>query len=160
MRELAKAVGYSSANLYHVFHDVHDIMLSVEGDLLDRLTARLRSSTSGVVASHQVLPLTRAYVQFAGESFRLWELLHSHRLPGRMRTDKFAPILECFEDALFAISSRADTGDVKRGAQVVWAGVHSIASLGAMTKVGPSLGLEITEMAEDFVTNYLSGFDI
>jgi hypothetical protein len=29
-----------------------------------------------------------------------------------------------------------------------------------MTKVGPSLGLEITEMAEDFVTNYLSGFDI
>jgi AcrR family transcriptional regulator len=71
-REVARSVGYSPGTIYNIFENLDDLILQVEGRMLDELDARLAALSTDKSADQRVLELAHAYLAFTTERPRPW----------------------------------------------------------------------------------------
>lgn len=164
-REIARRIDYSPGTLYNVFQNLDDLILTIEGRLLDRLSARLNE----VAERHsnpreRLLKLAAAYLEYTHQNPKLWNLLFEHRLPAgheipQWYQQKLEGLMARVEEALAAIMPESTPAQVKRSARVLWAGVHGITSLSTAEKLSAVSTEGAAALVDDLVKTYLAGLD-
>jgi AcrR family transcriptional regulator len=163
-REIARRVGYSPGTIYNMFASLDDVVLHVEGRVLDALDKRLADIQpgDGEPGDGRVVQIAHAYLAFTQASPRLWNLLFEHHLPaGADLPDWYRQKLEGLmahvERALSPHFPPGREADCQRAARALWAGVHGITSLSTAEK----FSVVTTDMAgrliDDLVGTYLAG---
>ncbi len=161
-REIAREIHYSPGTLYNVFDNLDELILVVEGRLLDQLVERLRAQEPGTTAREHLAQLGQAYLRFAQDNPKQWNLLFEHHLPdGRVPPEwyreKFDSLVAEIEGAVACCLNGADKDAVKRHARVIWAGIHGLAAMstaGKLTPVNPQCS---GEMVSDLINTHLDG---
>ncbi len=166
-REIAKRIEYSPGTLYNIFQNLDDVVVSVEGRILDNLARSLREADSTAADQsprEHLMALTRAYVAFTHANSRLWNVLFEHRLPDgqdlpEWYMEKLATLLALIEQALTPYFRAADVQARARAARVLWSAVHGITSLSTSGKLMIVTSEAAARMAEDLVSVYLKGLE-
>ncbi len=161
-REIARRIGYSPGTLYNVFENLDDLILTIEGRLLDRLTEALSDVPDGQNAKQGVHRLAQAYLDFTHRNPNLWNLLFEHHLPSGRDVPawyqaKLEGLLLRVERALAPAMPGADAHAVGRAARVLWAGVHGITSLSTTDKLSVVSAESARLVVDDLVATYLAG---
>jgi AcrR family transcriptional regulator len=161
-REIARRINYSPGTLYNAFENLDDLVLTIEGRLLDGLLAALSAVPNGGDPRARVHEIANRYLAFAMKNPKLWNLIFEHHVPVSQSVPasyglKFEALMGMFEDALRPLSSGRDADDVKRSARVLWAGVHGISSLSAADKLSIIATEDARVLIDDLVRTYLNG---
>lgn len=161
-REIARRIGYSPGTLYNVFDNLDDLVLTIEGRMLDRLAAQLREIGADGDPQDRLRRLAQAYLRFTHENPRLWNLLFEHHMPASAEVPasyqaKLEGLMARVEDALAPVMGNEDPAALKRAARVLWAGVHGITSLSTTDKLSSISTEAAGPLVDDLVTTYLAG---
>jgi len=161
-REIARRIGYSPGTLYNVFHNLDDLVLTIEARLLDQLAERLAQIRSNGDATQHLLQIARAYLAFTHENPRLWNLIFEHHIPTGQAVPpwyqiKLESLMSEIEAALVPVIGGADPVALKRAARVLWSGVHGITSLSTADKLSNISADNAVPLVEDLVSTYLAG---
>jgi AcrR family transcriptional regulator len=163
-REIARRIDYSPGTLYNIFENLDDLVLTIEGRLLDRLSAALAEVPRGGNARERVHRLAGRYLSFTQENRKLWNLLFEHHLPpGRQvppwYRDKLEALMSEIEKALAPLMPDAGPQAVRRSARALWAGVHGITSLLTSDKLSAMGSDSAAAVLDDLVRHYLAGLE-
>lgn len=164
-REIARRIDYSPGTLYNVFENLDDLVLTIEGRLLDRLSEALATVTNGSAdPKERVHKLATAYIRFTHENPKLWNLLFEHHLPEghdvpAWYQQKLEALMSRVEEAIAPLMQDADPHALKRAARVLWAGVHGITSLSTADKLSIISTDAAASLADDLVATYLRGLE-
>lgn len=161
-REIARRIGYSPGTIYNVFENLDDLVLTIEGRLLDRLSQVLDDLPSTIGGKPAVHQLARAYFDFTQQNPRLWNLLFEHHLPqGReipsWYQSKLEALLARVELTLRSVMVDADPQALRRAARNLWSAVHGITSLSTTDKLSIVSAESAGLLVDDLVATYLRG---
>ena len=162
IRGIAAEIGYSVGTLYNVFEDQSDLIVCLNGSILEDLGAYLRAVPMEDPPIAYLRNLATAYLTFTRENAKLWSLLFEHRLPeGRDLPPwfqaKLSTLLRIVEDALLTLLPEAHQGQADEMARILWASLHGIATLSATGKLGIVTAKTAQEMANSLLNDYLAG---
>ena len=106
--------------------------------------------------------LATAFVEFAYENPRLWELIQQHHPADRAGgpdwfIDSLYAPLGRIEDVLGKLQSDCDAEDTARTARLMWASVHGILNVATTAKYGPLPLATTVSMAETMIVHILAG---
>ncbi len=139
-REIARRISYSPGTLYNVFEDLDDLVPTIEGRLLDKLTQALSdvpASASQPIRSPPRGSLRRIHarkseaLEFAVRA----PSARGKRSPRLVSAEARRPCTSKVEDALQPLAGDVDPEVVRRSAKTLWAGVHGITSLSTADKL-------------------------
>lgn len=161
-REIARRINYSPGTLYNVFENLDDLVLTIEGRLLDRLLEALSEAVAGADPRQRVHLLAAGYLKFTHENPRLWNLLFEHHLPAGREVpqwyqQKLESLLAEVERALAPLMSGMDQQSIRRSARVLWSGVHGITSLSTAEKLAMIPKDSARDLLDDLIGRYLAG---
>lgn len=134
-REVSRRLGYVAGSLYNVFPDLDALLVAVQEQMLQRLSACLDDAGRTASASERLTHLARTYLRFAAENPRLWNLLSEHALrPDRTPPPSFE---QCLAQLIAAFeSAAADSGYAgTHSGRAVWASTHGLATLMTSPKI-------------------------
>jgi AcrR family transcriptional regulator len=142
-REIARSVGYSPGTIYNIFDSLDELLLLLQAQILGDVVERLRSVPCTGDHHAYMNALGGAYVRFAVENSRLWNLLVAHQVE---KTTPIPPAIQEHLDAVAGIVGKAlkplmngaSEHDITRAAQSLWTGVHGITAI-AVTGQGANL---------------------
>jgi AcrR family transcriptional regulator len=163
-REIARRISYSPGTLYNVFEDLDDLVLTIEGRLLDSLTQALSDVPASDDPAEKVRRLAEVYVSFTRGNPKLWNLLFEHHLPAGREVptwyrEKLEGLLSKVEDALQPLAGDVDPEIVRRSAKTLWAGVHGITSLSTADKLSIISTDSAGALLDDLVSTHLAGLE-
>lgn len=161
-REIARRIGYSPGTLYNIFENLDDLILTIEGRLLDRLAGTLANVAVGNNPAQYMHQLAQAYLLFTHDNPKLWNLLFEHHLPAGREVPvwyqhKLEGLLSRVENGLSPLMPDADPQTLRRTARVLWAGVHGITSLSTADKLSIVTTDTAPALIDDLVSAYLAG---
>ena len=136
-RAIAGRIGYSPGTLYNVLADLDDVVLQLNADTLDALHAG--SPTSGAPEA-DLLALARAYVGFARERPRRWNLVFEHvvregrDLPERQQ-NWIEALLALVSAALAPLFPPGEARQRDHAARVLWSATQGITALAGAGKL-------------------------
>lgn len=161
-REIARRIGYSPGTLYNVFENLDDLILTIEGRMLDRLAGALAEVPPANDPRDHVQQLAAAYLKFTHDNPKLWNLLFEHHLTAQKAVPawyqtKLEGLMSRVEEALAPVMDGADKETLERAARVLWAGVHGITSLSTADKLSIVTADAAGPLVHDLVSNYLNG---
>jgi AcrR family transcriptional regulator len=163
-REIARRIGYSPGTIYNMFSNLDDVVLHIEGRVLDALDARLEVVLQEPgTGEERVKRLAQAYLAFTHEKPKLWNLLFEHHLPiGAELPDwyqqKLERLLMRVEQGLTPLMpAQVGEAERKRAVRVLWAGVHGITSLSTADKLSIVTTDAAGRLVDDLVSTYLNG---
>jgi len=161
-REIARRIGYSPGTLYNVFENLDDLVLTIEGRLLDQLAASLQAVPETECPHQRLKNIAMAYLRFTHENPKLWNLLFEHHMqPGAeiplWYQEKLENLLAEVERELDRLIPGSNAEQVKRAARVLWAGVHGITSLSTTDKLATVTTDAAAPLVEDLIDHYLNG---
>jgi len=162
-REIARRIGYSPGTIYNMFENLDDVVLNVEGRVLDALDERLAAELAkGGDQTTLVMRLAQAYLSFTHERPKLWNLLFEHYMPGGTDTppwyqEKLERLMSRVESAVAPIYPPDAVLERQRAARVLWAGVHGITSLSTANKLANVTTEAAALLVGDLINNYLAG---
>ncbi|MFN3744864.1 MAG: TetR/AcrR family transcriptional regulator [Hyphomicrobiaceae bacterium] len=162
-REIARRIGYSPGTIYNMFENLDDVVLNVEGRVLDALDERLAAELAkGGDQKALVLQLAQTYLAFTHERPKLWNLLFEHYMPGGLETppwyqEKLERLMSRVEAAVAPLFPPEAVLERQRAARVLWAGVHGITSLSTANKLTNVTSDAAALLISDLVSNYLAG---
>jgi AcrR family transcriptional regulator len=81
IRGIAARIGYSVGTLYNVFEDQSDLIVCLNGSILEDLGAHLQAVPVEEPTMAYLRNLAAAYLTYTQENAKLWSLLFEHRLP-------------------------------------------------------------------------------
>ena len=163
-REIARRIEYSPGTLYNVFENLDDIVLTIEGRMLDGLASSLGTLPLETDPRSDVRNLAHAYYAYSHAHPKLWNLLFEHHLPAGKDVpswykSKLDSLLARVENAVRPLLPNADEAAVKRSARVLWAGVHGITSLSTADKLVNVTSDSAGPLIDDLVGLYLAGLE-
>jgi len=162
-REIARHIGYSPGTIYNVFVNLDDLILTIEGRMLDDLDARLQELPDTLAPREYLLGLAEAYLRFTHHNPRLWNLLFEHHLPATVDVpttyrEKLDSLLARIENALRPLAGPGISEDeLKRRSRVLWASVHGITSLSTADKLSSITAESTWPLVRDLIETYLNG---
>ena len=161
-REIARRIEYSPGTLYNVFENLDDIVLTIEGRMLDGLAAALGVLPDETDPRIDVRNLAHAYLAYSHAHPKLWNLLFEHHLPAGQDVppwykSKLDGLLARVESAVRPLMPNASEDTIKRSARVLWAGVHGITSLSTADKLANVTSDSAAPLIDDLVGLYLAG---
>lgn len=161
-REVARRIGYSAGTIYNVFDNLDDLILTIEGRMLDALDEKLDALPATGSPRENVLQLAQAYLAFTHDNPKLWNLLFEHHLPPGTDVPpayraKLEGLLARIEKAMTPLFADTAESERKRAARVLWAGVHGITSLSTADKLSNVSTESAWPLIKDMVETYLTG---
>jgi len=163
-REIARRINYSPGTLYNSFENLDDLILTIEGRLLDGLLDTLSAIPEGGTPRERMHNMADAYLSFAADNPKLWNLIFEHHLPGSYSVpdsyrQKFEALMEKVEDALRPMAKGHSDDDIRRAARVLWAGMHGISALSSADKLSIIAADDAGALMSNLVSTYLDGFE-
>lgn len=163
-REIARRINYSPGTLYNSFENIDDLLLTIEGRLLDDLLAALSAVPKSGEPRERVRALASCYLAFAARNPKLWSLLFEHHLPATQGVpdsyrQKLEALMGAIDEALRPLVPQLGADEVRRSARVLWASVHGIASLSAADKLSVIGTEDAGVLVDDLVRTYLAGLE-
>lgn len=164
-REIARRIDYSPGTLYNVFENLDDLVLTIEGRLLDQLSETLSAIPNGSADPKEwVHKLAAAYIRFTHDNPKLWNLLFEHHLPEGQDVpawyqQKLEALMSRVEEAIAPLMRDSDPQAVRRAARILWAGVHGITSLSTADKLSIVSTDAAASLVDDLVGTYLRGLE-
>ncbi len=161
-RAIARRIDYSPGTIYNSFENLDDLVLTIEGRLLDNLSEQLSRLPETDDPLQLVRDIAARYLDFVSANPRLWNLLFEHHLPNALpvpdwyRAKLEAPI-KMIEDALRPVAGGLSSEEISRAARVLWAAMHGIASLSTAHKLSVATEGQARPMLDDLVRSYLAG---
>lgn len=164
-REVARRIGYSAGTIYNVFDNLDDLILTIEGRMLDALDAKLDALAKSGETRHDLLALAETYLAFTHANPKLWNLLFEHHLPAGVDVPqsyraKLERLLGRIETAMAPLFDGESDVERKRAARVLWAGVHGITSLSTADKLSNVSTESAWPLVKDLVETYLDGLKV
>lgn len=161
-REIARRINYSPGTLYNVFENLDDLVLTIEGRLIDGLAVELEKVPAQGGPMEQALAMGRAYLAYTSKQPKLWNLLFEHHLPnGRdvpvWYQQKLDAVMQKVEVVVAPMMPRSKPDDITRSAHVLWAGVHGIMSLATADKLAVVTSEGAGPLVDLLITAYLNG---
>jgi AcrR family transcriptional regulator len=163
-REIARRIGYSPGTIYNLFANLDDVVLEVEARVLDALERRLgeaQQASDSASDGDRLIRIGRAYLAFAQERPRLWNLLFEHHIPAGAEPPWYRQKLEGLsaqiEHALAPWFAPGSEPERQRAARALWAGVHGITSLSTADKLSVVTRETAGRLVDDLVATYLAG---
>ena len=160
-REIARKIGYSPGTLYNVFKDLDEVLMTLQIQLLDDVASRLEEIHKGGDPVKRIKDLGRAYVGFAIENKRLWNLLFQHQPPSAGASDKLHSgvnrIAAIIAEAIGPLTPDTSEDAALQAGRTLWAGVHGITAI-AVTEKSPTMRPETAQaFADRLITTYIKG---
>jgi AcrR family transcriptional regulator len=161
-REVARRIGYSPGTLYNTFENLDDLVLHVEGRLLEELDRELAALPREESPEALLRRLAQAYLAYTHRRPKLWNLLFEHHLPPNTPVpawyqQRIEGLLTRIEEALAPLLADSGPATLKRSARVLWAGVHGITSLSTTDKLSNITAEAAQLLVDDLVTTYIVG---
>ncbi len=162
-RSVAKKIGYTVGTLYHIFHNLDDLITALNtqtvGNMrkeIDRLAAQVPDPAT------RLRTMAHAYVSFAFANPNLWRLAFEHQFTDK---ESIPADLTVEIDALFANLSTAlneyqpgrSPEEVAIAAAAIWSGVHGVCHLALTNKLDLSGMQSIKLVLDQLVNAYLAG---
>jgi AcrR family transcriptional regulator len=164
-RNVADVMGYSPGTLYNLFENLDDLIVHLNGRLLDELHDDLLTVDIGEEARENLFILLGRYLAFIENNENLWSLLFEHTMPeGQPAPDwyrrKVGKVLAIVESAIAPAFEPGNTIRPMRSARVLWASLHGIWSLTHSGKLALLTDETTTELAETLIATYLAGLRV
>ena len=161
-REVARLIGYSPGTLYNIFENLDDVLLTLQTQLAGRLVDVMKTVPAAATPQASIDALGRAYIDFALENKRMWNLLFTHNLPeGKSAPaglhDNINAVGVIVADVLKPLMPNASKAEIEIAARALWSGVHGITAI-AVTGKGPSLtGATAHLFVKQLTSTYTNG---
>jgi AcrR family transcriptional regulator len=164
-RNIAGAIGYSPGTLYNIFDGRDDIVLHLNGRVLDRLYNRLVDAPVSGVPNVDIGGLLDRYFDFLHDHPNLWRMLFEHKL-SRDRSFpvwyvlKVDRVLGLVSSALEPFFCDEEKNRKAEAARILWASLHGICSLADMGKLNAITNRPVRDMAKELMRLLLAGLDV
>jgi len=162
-RSVAKKIGYTVGTLYHIFHNLDDLITALNTQTVGKMRREIERLAAEVPdPATRLRTMAHAYVAFAFADPNLWRLAFEHQFPG----DESIPKELAREiDALFANLAAAldeyqpgrSREEVAIAAAALWSGVHGVCHLALTNKLDLSGMQSIKPVLDQLVDAYLAG---
>lgn len=161
-RKIAANIGYTVGMLYNLFTSIDDVIVHVNGRILDILLQEMaKASAEHTDPQGKLRALAWVYYGFSESRFHLWSTLFEYRFPDDMRlpgwySDKIRIVYE-FAGAI--IKEAAPYDDHITTTALFWSGVHGITSLmshGKLSRVGFATG---GQLMSNFLDRFCKGLN-
>lgn len=162
-REIARRIEYSPGTLYNVFENLDQLILIIEGRVLDDLIRDLKEGPSLGDNRNEVVVLAERFLGFVKRQSKLWGVVCDHRVASasvpQWYRDKVQDIVGLLEGAVGRLHPSLSEDDRKKSARVLWFGMQGIVASSASGKLGGSEAGPDEPALVDFVSTYLSGLE-
>ncbi|WP_073055245.1 TetR/AcrR family transcriptional regulator [Kaistia soli] len=141
VRRVAERIGYAPGTLYNLFDNLDALIVTMNGETLERLRAALAMAAATDDDAARPSALVDAYFDFVESEPQLWSVLFEHRLPeGTSLPDWYRDGLAGLVDgavAALAPVMKAWPEPSRREAVVaMWGALHGISTLAVSGKLG------------------------
>lgn len=142
-REIARLIDYSPGTLYNIFENLDDVLLTLQSNMVGSLVNVLKNVPQGHAPAGNIDALARAYLDFALDNKRMWNLLFTHYLPQGMAApqalhENVNMVSAIVAEALTPLMAKSSPTEIEIAAKTLWASVHGITAI-AVTDKGPTL---------------------
>ncbi len=161
-REVARLIGYSPGTLYNIFENLDDVLLTLQTQMLSQLVDVMKAVPPGLTPQISIDILGQAYLDFALDNRRMWNLLFTHSLPeGKTAPpglhDNINAVSGIVADLLKPLMPLAAKAEIEIAARALWSGVHGITAI-AVTGKGPTLTSATAQrFVKQLTSTYTSG---
>jgi AcrR family transcriptional regulator len=161
-REVARLIAYSPGTLYNIFENLDDVLLTLQTQMLANLVDVLKAVPPHPRPQDTINALASAYVDFALDNKRMWNLLFTHIMP--VGTSAPAALVHNINTISSIVSAQValilqntSLAEVDIAAKSLWAGVHGITAI-AVTEKGPTLNAATVHgFVKQLVSTYTRG---
>jgi AcrR family transcriptional regulator len=164
VRDIAEAADCSIGSVYNEFGDFDGVILTVNRETVQTLTARLMAVPKDDPV-RQLHGLAATYLEFAAEHANLLRSLFEHR----MEEDRPFPedilimVMDAFKlmhEPLVRLMPDSDPEDVALLSRMMFSAVHGIISLGLEERMVAVPPERLRQQVAQFVDTYLKGLGI
>jgi AcrR family transcriptional regulator len=164
VRDIADAADCSIGSVYNEFGDFDGVILTVNKETVQALTARLKAVPKDDPI-RQLHGLAATYLEFAAEHANLLRSLFEHR----MEEDRPFPedilimVMDAFKlmhEPLVRLMPERDPNDVALLSRMMFSAVHGIISLGLEERMVAVPPESLRQQVAQFVDTYLKGLGI
>ncbi|HEY7843724.1 MAG TPA: TetR/AcrR family transcriptional regulator [Bradyrhizobium sp.] len=164
VRDIADAADCSIGSVYNEFGDFDGVILTVNKETVQALTARLKAVPKDDPI-RQLHRLAATYLEFAAEHANLLRSLFEHR----MEEDRPFPedilimVMDAFRlmhEPLVRLMPDRDPNDVALLSRMMFSAVHGIISLGLEERMVAVPPESLRQQVAQFVDTYLKGLGI
>ena len=160
VRRVAERIGYAPGTLYNLFPSLDALILTMNGETLERLGASLSGAAAAPV-ERRAAALVDAYFDFVEQQPRLWSVLFEHRLPeGTPAPDWYRAALERLVGAavvaLTPVISAFPEAERHQTVVAMWGALHGISTLAVSGKLGLVSSADPRQLAHRVVRGIVS----
>lgn len=167
-RRLAKEIGYTAGTLYNVFPCIDDVVLAINGRILDLLYnefqhSMIQKKQGNKNLEQQLKLMADIYMKFSNEYRPYWMMLFLSQLPiDRYNQpwyhEKTERIFQPLELILKSSFPKANGQFIKQHARILWAAVHGICFLDHTEKLPSFSDTQNTKQAVQLlIKTYIEG---
>lgn len=163
MRKVADAIGYTVGNLYLLFENQDQLLMSVNERTGDAIFAALRLAFESEDDPRlRLRKVAAAYVEFALGHASRWRLMFEHTLPPdapRPRTveQRIQSMFELAESCIAPIAGPVSAARMRLHATALWSSVHGICTLAVTGKLRWSGVEDYRPLSDHLVETFLEG---
>ena len=161
-REIARMIGYSPGTLYNIFENLDDVLLTLQIQMVGSLIDVIKAVPYGPTPEETINAVAKAYLNFALDNKRMWNLLFTHYLPDGAKVpaalhDNVNSVSGLIAEILTPMLPKASKADIEIAAKSLFAGVHGITAI-AVTDKGPTLTSTTAHVfVKKLTTTYIRG---
>jgi AcrR family transcriptional regulator len=164
VRDVAEAADCSIGSVYNEFGDFDGLILTVNRETVQALTARLKAAPSEDPV-RQLHGLAAAYLDFATEQANLLRSLFEHRMEGDrpFPEDILSMVMQAFalmHEPLVRLLPDRDPEEVALLSRMMFSAVHGIISLGLEERMVAVPPAKLRQQVAQFVDTQLAGLGI
>lgn len=164
VRDVAEAAGCSIGSVYNEFGDFDGLILTVNRETVQALTARLKTVPADD-SLRQLHGLAGAYLGFATEHANLLRSLFEHRMEGDrpFPEDILTMVMDAFalmHAPLARLLPDRDPEDVALLSRMMFSAVHGIISLGLEERMVAVPPAQLRERLAQFIDTHLEGLGL
>jgi AcrR family transcriptional regulator len=164
VRDVAEAADCSIGSVYNEFGDFDGLILTVNRETVQALTARVVSVPSDDPL-RQLHGLAAAYLEFASEHANLLRSLFEHRMENDrpFPEDILIMVMQAFalmHDPLVRLMPDRDSTEIALQARMMFSAVHGIISLGLEERMVAVPPEQLRQQLAEFLDTYLVGLGL
>lgn len=140
-REIAREIGYAPGTLYNMFENLDEILLRVEALALKDFDDHIGKSLLGKKSQDLPRAFAEAYVDFAYDQPRLWDMIQFHHpefakaAPDWYLDNVHAPMLR-LEPIVGDVMGIDDADEIAQRARLLWSVIHGMVQMATTPKFG------------------------